>query len=66
MELTPARSGMVFRDERRHMGETVRFQETLPYPIAVGVAAYKQHPGLHQQLEVPVDQGRRPMLAGRR
>jgi hypothetical protein len=30
MELAPARSGMVLRDERRHMGEMVGFQGTLP------------------------------------
>ena len=65
MELRPARSPMVLRDERRHMGETVSFQETLPYPIAAGVAAYQQHCGLHQPLEMPAGQGPWPMRAGR-
>jgi hypothetical protein len=37
-----------------------------PYPIVAGVAAYGQHRGLHQQLEVPAGRGRWPMLAGRR
>ena len=48
------------------MGETVSFQETPPYPIVAGVAAYQQHCGLHQPLELPLGQGRWPMLAGRR
>jgi hypothetical protein len=36
-----------------------------PYPIAAGVAAYKQHCGLHQQLEAPAGPRRWPALAGR-
>jgi hypothetical protein len=37
-----------------------------PYPIAAGVTAYEQHRRLHEQLGVPADRGRWPMLADRR
>jgi hypothetical protein len=37
-----------------------------PYPITDGIAAYEQHRGLHQQLEVPAGHRRWPMLAERR
>ena len=47
---------MVFDGEGGHMGQTVRFQETLR----------RQHRRLHQQLGVPADQGPGLMLADRR